>query len=268
MEQETPVQRWAAAVEYLGTAYSGWQTQRDRPSVQAEVERALGAVAAQPLSVQAAGRTDAGVHAQGQVVHFESSAARSPYAWLLGANSNLPADISLRWIQPVPADFDARHSAHSRRYRYVVHNHRARSALLAGRATWMIRELDAAAMHRAAQALIGEHDFSAYRAAECQSPTPMRNVQSIAVWRQAEFVVLDVQANAFLHHMVRNIMGVLFEIGQGRQPEEWAGQVLEQRDRKRGGMTAPGDGLYFIGPVYPARFGVPAPPVMSFPGVG
>ena len=259
------MQRWAAGIEYLGGNYGGWQAQQDRASVQAELEAALSSVADHPLRTQAAGRTDAGVHAYGQVVHFDSTAPRSIYAWVLGTNSRLPADISVRWVQEVPSDFSARHSAFMRSYRYVIHNHRARSALLAERASWITPQLDAATMHRAAQALLGERDFSAYRAAECQSSTPMRNVESITVFRSGDFVAMDIRANAFLHHMVRNIMGVLLEIGQGRRPESWAGEVLEGRDRGKAGMTAPGQGLYFMGPEYPERFGLPGPAKAWFP---
>jgi tRNA pseudouridine38-40 synthase len=259
------VSRWAAGLEYLGFAYAGWQAQQERPSVQAALEAALSSVADHPVQIMAAGRTDAGVHAYGQVVHFDSDARRAPYAWLLGTNTRLPPDLSLRWIREVPADFDARRSAVARRYRYVIHNHRARSALLAGRAAWVIRELDVGAMHRAAQALIGEQDFSAFRAAECQSNTAMRNLHALSVRRQRDFVVLDVQANAFLHHMVRNIAGVLIEIGQNRRPEGWCAEVLASRDRTRAGMTAPAQGLYFVGPLYPAEFGLPTPAEPWFP---
>ncbi|MBL6751781.1 MAG: tRNA pseudouridine(38-40) synthase TruA [Nevskia sp.] len=259
------MQRWAAGVEYLGTGYGGWQAQPGVPSIQEALETALSAVADQPVKTFAAGRTDAGVHAFGQVVHFDSSAARRPYAWLLGANTALPAAVSLRWVQAVTQPFDARRSARWRRYRYVIHNQRARSALLAGRAAWIARDLDAAAMHAAAQALLGEHDFSAYRAAGCQSRSVHRNVQEIAVWRRADFVVLDIRANAFLHHMVRNIAGVLLEIGHGRRGADWAGAVLAGRDRRQAGMTAPPEGLYFVGPEYPEAFGLPGPATAWFP---
>lgn len=253
-------------MEYLGSRYGGWQAQAERASVQAELEAALGSVADHPVRTQAAGRTDAGVHAFGQVVHFESAAPRSDQAWVLGSNSRLPPDISVRWVQPVAPDFSARHSAVMRGYRYVILNHRARSALLAERVSWITPRLDASAMHRAAQALLGERDFSAYRAADCQSSTPMRYVDSISVLRRGDFVLMDIRANAFLHHMVRNIMGVLLEIGQGRKPEAWAGEVLAGRDRTKAGMTAPPQGLYFIGPEYPEHFGVPPPPRPWFPG--
>jgi len=260
------VTRWAAGVEYVGTRYSGWQWQGHAPSVQQEVERVLSTVGDHPVKVTAAGRTDAGVHAYNQVIHFDSDAPRAPHAWLFGANSQLPRDIALRWVQAVDAAFHARYAASARRYRYVMLPSRARPALLDGRVAWVTGALDAAPMHRAAQALVGEHDFSGYRDAGCQSRTPMRNVQRIAVARSGEFVVLDVQANAFLHHMVRNIAGVLMAIGQGARPESWAGAVLEGRSRAAGGVTAEPGGLYFVGPEYPAQFGVPAVPVPWFPG--
>lgn len=257
--------RWAAGVEYFGAAYSGWQWQGQAPSVQQEVERVLSAVADHAVKVTAAGRTDAGVHGFHQVIHFDSNAPRAPHAWLFGGNSQLPRDVGLRWVQAVDEAFHARYSATARRYRYVTLTSRARPALLHGRVTWVPTPLDAAAMHRGAQALVGEHDFSGYRDSDCQSSTPMRNLLDIAVHAQGEFVVLDVRANAFLHHMVRNIAGVLIAIGQGRQPESWAGAVLAARDRKLGGMTADADGLYFLGPEYPARFGLPAPPEFWLP---
>ena len=258
-------QRWAARVEYLGSAYAGWQRLSHIRSVQATLEAALSKVADHVVDVTAAGRTDAGVHGLGQIVHFDTTAERNALAWMLGTNVHLPDDISLRWAQRVADDFHARHKALSRRYRYVFHNSRARSALLAGRATFWPRQLDAAAMHEAAQGLLGERDFSALRDSECQSPTPMRNVMQIRVHRSAEFVVLDVQANAFLHHMVRNIAGTLAEVGQGRQPIEWVASVMESRNRKLAGMTAPPDGLYFVGPEYPAHYGLPPVPDPWFP---
>ena len=258
--------RWAAGVEYAGTRYSGWQWQGHAPSVQQEVERVLSTVGNHPIKVTAAGRTDAGVHAYQQVIHFDSDAPRPPHAWLFGANSQLPRDIGLRWVQPVDAAFHARYAATARRYRYVMLPCRARPALLDGRVAWVTGALDTAPMHRAAQALVGEHDFSGYRDAGCQSRTPMRNVHRIAVSRSGEFVVLDVQANAFLHHMVRNIAGVLMAIGQGARAESWAREVLEGRHRASGGVTAEPGGLYFVGPDYPAHFGLPAAPEPWFPG--
>jgi tRNA pseudouridine38-40 synthase len=257
--------RWVAGVEYLGGAYAGWQAQGDVPSVQAQLEAALSKVADHPVAVVAAGRTDAGVHALQQVLHFDAAAQRSAYAWLLGTNTNLPHDVGVRWIQPVADAFHARFSAVRRRYRYVIHNHRARSALAAGRAGWWPIALDDAAMHEAAQVLIGEHDFSAFRDSQCQSTTPMRRLDRIDVARKGEFIAIDVVGNAFLHHMVRNITGVLAEIGQGRRPVAWAREVLDSRDRTKAGMTVPACGLYFIGPEYPAEFAVPTPPLPHFP---
>jgi tRNA pseudouridine38-40 synthase len=200
-------------------------------------------------------------------VHFDSDAPRTPYAWLLGGNRLLPPDLSLRWVQVVAPEFHARHSAVARSYRYVIHNHRARSAWLGDRATWFVYPLDAEAMHRAAQPLLGEQDFSAFRAAECQSPTPMRNVHRATVWRHGDFVVFDITANAFLHHMVRNIAGTLLEIGQGRAPESRAAELLAGRDRRLAPATAPAQGLYFAGPDYPAHFGLPSAPTPWFPAV-
>jgi tRNA pseudouridine38-40 synthase len=254
-----------AGIEFLGTAYSGWQAQRHAPSVQAAVERALAAVANHPIETVAAGRTDAGVHGFQQVIHFDSDAPRSPYAWLLGANSNLPDDVSVRWVQPAAPGFHARYVATARRYRYIIHTGRARSGLLAGRAAWYKADLDAAAMHRAAQALLGENDFSAFQDAECQSPTPMRNVLSVSVERRGTFVAVDVRANAFLHHMVRTIVGTLYEVGAGRRPEAWVGEVLASRDRRLAGENAPACGLYFLGAEYPAEFAVPPAPDFWLP---
>lgn len=259
------VTRWAAGVEYVGAAYSGWQRLPGCHTVQAVLEQALSTVADHPVTVVTAGRTDAGVHALQQVIHFDSHAERRPESWVFGGNSLLPADISLRWVQRVPADFSARFLAVRRDYRYVIHNHPARSALLAGRATWWPRPLQAEAMQRAAQVLIGEHDFSSFRDSQCQSNTPMRRLDGIQVRRSADFVVVDVQGNAFLHHMVRNIVGTLAEVGHGRQPPDWVASVLTARDRTRAGMTAPADGLYFVGPTYPPALALPGPPIPWFP---
>lgn len=259
------LKRWAAGVEYFGGAYSGWQIQHHQVSVQSALQAALSRVADHPVEVVAAGRTDAGVHALCQVIHFDSTAPRLPQAWTLGANTHLPPDISLRWVQEVAPEFSARFSALKRRYRYVLYNQRARSALLAGRVAWWTRALDAEAMHAAAQALVGEHDFSAYRDSQCQSPTAIRRIFSISVRRQGEFVLVDVCGNAFLHHMVRNVTGVLTAIGQGRRPVGWAQEVLDSRDRKQAGVTMPAAGLYFLGPEYPPEFKLPIPPTPWFP---
>lgn len=257
--------RWAMGVEYIGTAYGGWQAQTSVRSVQTEVEAALSKIANHPLRVVCAGRTDAGVHAYQQVVHFDCEAERSAYAWILGANSLMPKDVSLRWAQPVSSDFSARYSAAARHYRYVIHNHSARSALLHQRAAFWPQLLDAAAMQRAAQAFIGEHDFTAFRSSRCQSKTSVRFMRSINLFRAGDFVVMDICANAFLHHMVRNIIGALAEVGLGEQPESWIAEVLAGRDRTKAGLNAPPGGLYFVGPEYPAEFGLPAPPKPWFP---
>ena len=257
--------RWAAGIEYCGTDFAGWQIQEHSPSVQQAVERALSSVAAHPVDTIAAGRTDAGVHAWNQVIHFDSEAPRPAHGWLLGANTQLPPPVAVRWVRAVDAAFDARRSARARRYRYVIHNGRARPGLLHGRVGWVIAPLDAGKMHRAAQALIGEHDFSAFRDSECQSRSPMRNVHAIEVRRVDAYIVLDVKANAFLHHMVRNITGVLVAIGEGKRPESWTAEVLATRQRTRAGVTAEADGLYFVGPEYPETFALPSAPVTVFP---
>jgi tRNA pseudouridine38-40 synthase len=257
--------RWAAGVEYVGTGFRGWQTHTNLRCVQSTLEAALSKVADHPVAVTAAGRTDAGVHGLQQVVHFDSEARRSDYAWLLGTNTNLPEDLSLRWVQPVREDFHARFSARARHYRYVFHNNRARSALLRDRVSWWPQRLDAPAMHEAAQALLGEQDFSAFRDSECQSPTAMRFMRHVQVFRRGDFVVMDICANAFLHHMVRNIAGTLAEVGLGKRPPSWVAEVLAGRDRTRAGMTGPAEGLYFVGPEYPAEFALPERPEPYFP---
>jgi len=204
-----------------------------------------------------AGRTDAGVHASAQVVHFDTDADRSERGWRLGTNSNLPDDVSVAWIREVPGHFHARYSAVARSYRYLILNRESRSALAFGRATWERRPLDAERMHSAAQVLIGEHDFSAFRAIECQAKSPLRHVERLEVTRDAEWLTLAITANAFLHHMVRNVAGLLMSVGQGESPPERVATVLASRDRKTNAATAPPDGLYLAGVRYPAEFGLP-----------
>jgi tRNA pseudouridine38-40 synthase len=253
--------RIAIGIEYDGTSYSGWQAQGHAPSVQAELERALGTVADHPVELTAAGRTDAGVHALMQVAHFDSDAPRATEAWVLGGTAASAPDVSVLWARVVPEDFHARHDARARSYRYRIINRRVRPALERGTACWVRRPLDAEAMHEAAQALLGEHDFSAFRAAECQSKTPMRRLESISVQRSGDHVVIEVTANAFLHHMVRNLSGTLIAVGGGDRPREWVAEVLAGRDRTRAGMTAPPQGLYFVGVRYDERHGLPTGPV-------
>lgn len=252
--------RIAVGVEYDGSAYAGWQTQGSVASVQAVTEQALSRIAAAPVALVCAGRTDAGVHALGQVAHFDTAAVRSARSWVLGANSELPSDISLTFARAVPDHFHARFSAEARTYRYLILNRGTRSALYARRAAWVHRRLDAAPMQEAALTLVGEHDFSAFRAAECQAKSPIRRLERLAVERRGEWIVIEATANAFLYHMVRNIVGLLMAVGRGDAPPAWARAVLLGRDRTKGAATAPATGLYFAAVRYPAAFALPAGP--------
>ena len=250
--------RYALGIEYDGTDFCGWQRLGDNPSLQAAVEAALGFVAGHPVEVTCAGRTDRGVHASCQVVHFDSPSERSTYAWTMGANSRLPHALSVRWCQPVAEDFHARFGARARRYRYRILNRRVRPALDARFVAWERQPLDADAMHAAAQALLGERDFSAFRSSQCQASHARRNLQRLDVRRIGEEIQLDVQANAFLHHMVRNLVGSLLPIGRGERPAPWLAELLEGRDRTLAGPTAAPQGLLFLGPLYPAECALPA----------
>ena len=245
-------------MEYDGSAFSGWERQRDRRTVQETLERALARIAAQPVAVVCAGRTDDGVHATGQVAHFDTDAERPERAWVLGSNTELPDDVAVRWARPVGPAFHARFSAVRRAYRYVVLERRTRSALWRARAAWTHRTLDAARMHEAAQHLVGRHDFSAFRAAGCQARSAVRTVHSLEVRRDEDFVHVSVVADAFLQHMVRNIVGVLIAVGCGEAPSDWTAEVLRTRDRTRGGVTARPEGLYLVGVEYPEEHGLPA----------
>jgi tRNA pseudouridine38-40 synthase len=251
--------RIAVGIEYEGSAYAGWQAQSSVPTLQCVFEQALARVAAEPVSLTCAGRTDAGVHATGQVAHFDTHAARSLRGWVLGANSELPRDASVAWAMPMPGHFHARYCAEARTYRYLIANRLARPALLCGRAAWIHRPLDHLRMHEAAQSLLGLHDFSAFRAADCQAKSPVRRMERLEVDRHGEFVVIEATANAFLHHMMRNIAGLLIAIGRGDAPVEFAREVLSGRDRTRNAATAPAAGLYLLSVRYPAAFAVPAP---------
>lgn len=251
--------RYALAVEYVGAGYRGWQLQaHDKvPTIQAEVERALSVVANHPVQVVCAGRTDAGVNASHQVIHFDSWAERDERAWVLGTNCHLPDDISIKWATIVPGCFHARFSARERRYRYLIYTSPSRPAILAGGVTWTHRTLDTERMQQAAEHLLGEHDFTSYRAVGCQARSPVREIRKLSVYQSGRLVVIDVSANAFLHHMVRNIAGVLMAVGAGDRSPDWALEVLQARDRRQGGVTAPPDGLYFVDVRYPDIFRLP-----------
>jgi tRNA pseudouridine38-40 synthase len=251
------VARVAVGVEYDGRGYSGWQQQEGVPSIQHDLQAALGSVCDHRIELTGAGRTDAGVHARGQVAHFESGAARTERALVLGANTQLPEGVALRWARYVPDHFHARYSALARTYRYCILNRSARPALAAGRVAFVYRTLDAEAMGEAAKHLIGNHDFSALRAAECQARSPVRDLTQLQVRRVGEFVLLEVTANAFLHHMVRNIAGLLIHIGQGEAGPAYAAEVLAGRDRRLAPATAPAGGLYLWRVHYPQVFGLP-----------
>jgi len=249
--------RIALGLEYDGTDFVGWQSQRTGRTVQDVLSHAVAAVAAAPTTVRGAGRTDAGVHAAEQVVHFDTTAERTARQWLLGINSNLPDDVAVRWVREVDPDFDARRSAVWRRYRYRILQQMTRSALERRRAWWLHEPLDGDAMTAAAGAWLGEHDFSAFRAAACQSKSPVRQLLAVDLHRHGPILAIDFQASAFLHHMVRNLVGALVEIGRGRAPVCWAAELLASRDRSRGGVTAPPQGLSLVQIHYPPRYGLP-----------
>ena len=253
-------QRVALGLEYDGTDFVGWQIQRSGRSVQAALAEAVSAVANQPVAISGAGRTDAGVHASYQVAHFDSAAARTPRQWVLGINSNLPDDVAVMWAREVGSEFDSRRSAVLRRYRYLILERDTRSALLRHRSWWLRETLDCGAMTAAATSLLGERDFSAFRAAGCQSHTPMRRLVSIGLHRAEGLLQLEFTANAFLQHMVRNLVGVLAQVGRGEAESMWAAEVLASRDRTKGGVTAPPQGLALIGVTYPGRYDLPPPP--------
>lgn len=247
----------AACVEYDGTAYCGWQRLSHAPSVQAAVEKALSTIANQSIEVICAGRTDSGVHAVGQIIHFETNVVRTMTSWLRGANSNLPDDIALRWVKRVNDDFHARFSAYERQYRYIILNRKARPALQNKHVTWVFDPLDVNIMHQAAQCLLGEKDFSSFRASGCQARHAMREILSVRVARDDELIYIDIAANAFLHHMVRNIVGTLIEVGRGKRSVEQFANLIVLKDRNQAGMTAAAKGLYFVSVSYPEVFEIP-----------
>lgn len=252
--------RIALGVEYVGTNYSGWQSQIQQahvPSVQAEVERAITLIANHPVKIVCAGRTDAGVHASGQVVHCDVNVERDPRAWINGCNRYLPADIRILWMQTVSDDFSARRSALERHYKYVIYNSPIRPSLLSNSVSWHYSHLNVEYMHQAAQYWLGIHDFASFRGAGCQSKSSVREVKMIAVERRGDMVIIDILANAFLYHMVRNMVGVLLQIGSGGCAIEWAQQVLLAKCRAKAGITARPEGLYLVGVSYPEEFKIP-----------
>jgi len=249
--------RIALAVEYDGNGFCGWQRQPHCHAVQAELEHALGKIVNTPVTVHCAGRTDTGVHALAQVVHFDSPVERPLLAWTFGVNSHLDKRVAVHWAAPVPTDFHARFSALNRRYRYTIANQPTRPGLHFGRVSWVKRSLNCELMHSAAQCLVGEHDYSSFRSAECQADHARRNISFIRVERHGAEVVVDIQANGFLHNMVRIIIGCLLKVGTSDRPPAWLAEVLVARGRTQAGVTAPPHGLCFIQPQYPNKFSIP-----------
>jgi tRNA pseudouridine38-40 synthase len=252
-------------VEYDGSSYSGWQVQDHAETVQAALSRAVARVADHPVTLHCAGRTDAGVHAIGQVVHFDTSANRTLRSWVLGTNANLPWDVAVRWARLMPGTFHARFSAVARHYRYRILCRPTRSALTQRRAVWSHRPLRLESMQRAARALIGQHDFSTFRALACQAKSPVRTIHYLELERRGDLIEITVGADGFLHHMVRNIAGVLMTIGRGEAGEGWTAELLALRDRAKGGVTAPPDGLYLARVDYPDEFDLPSPEAVVTP---
>jgi tRNA pseudouridine38-40 synthase len=249
--------RLALGISYQGQAYEGWQSQLSGRTVQDRLEAALAEFATQPVSTVCAGRTDAGVHGLMQVVHFDTPLRREEFSWIRGTNRFLPADIAVEWARPVPDEFHSRASAIARRYSYIVLESKVRPSIDAGRVGWVFRQLDADAMRQASLALIGEHDFSSFRASSCQALSPVKTLNSVTITRRGAYWRFDFEGNAFLHHMIRNLMGCLLVIGQGQQPPSWLAQVLQARDRDAAAPTFSPAGLYFLGPVYDARWNLP-----------
>lgn len=257
------MKRIVLGIEYDGSRFFGWQWQVEQRNIQHELQQALSKIAQHPITVQCAGRTDTGVHATEQVVHFDTSAIRTLEAWHRGTNTHLPPDVRVIWAQEAIGDFHARYSAIARFYRYIILNRATPSALLHGQTTWCPNPLDEEKMHQAAQCLIGQHDFSSFRAQGCQSKSPFRKMYFIDVHREDEKVIIELSANAFLHHMVRNIAGVLIAIGAGKQPVEWTRELLDVKCRKLGGVTAPPDGLHLAGVYYPEHYGIAKNPIFN-----
>ncbi len=253
--------RIALGIEYNGVGLFGWQRQREVPSVQGHLEAALSKVANAAIELSCAGRTDAGVHATGQVVHFDTDAHRDMRAWIMGANSNLPDGIAVRWAKQVSDDFHARFSATARRYRYVIYNNKFRPAILGAGLSHYHQDLNIELMQQAAVHLLGENDFTSFRAIQCQSHSPFRNLMHLHLSRIGQFIVLDIKANAFLHHMVRNITGSLLQVGMGLKEPEWIAELLAAKDRTLAAATAKAEGLYLVDVDYPEHFGIPKMPL-------
>lgn len=251
------LQRLALGVSYRGTAYRGWQSQAGGLTVQDQLEAALAQFTDHPVRTWCAGRTDAGVHGLNQVVHIDTLLNRPAFSWLRGTNRYLPDDIALQWCQPVPADFHARNSAIGRRYVFLLRESVVRPAIETGLCGWVFRPLSEEPMRRAAQCLIGEHDFSAFRSAECQAASPIKQMRRIEITRRGAYWRFDLEASAFLHHMVRNIMGCLVAVGTETRSVDWLQTVLESKNRTLAAPTFPPDGLYFVGPQYDAAYAIP-----------
>ncbi|WP_444938629.1 tRNA pseudouridine(38-40) synthase TruA [Microbulbifer sp. JMSA002] len=253
------LRRIALGVEYCGARLHGFQKQKSAAeTVQAHLERALSNIAAEPVTLVCAGRTDAGVHATNQVIHFDTRAQRPERAWVQGVNTKLPDSVRVRWVREMPAQFHARFSAHARTYRYLIHSAPTRSAHSSSEVTWTQHPLDLNAMREGAKHLIGRQDFTSFRASQCQAKSPVREITRLDIARVGQLIVLEVSANAFLHHMVRNITGVLMAVGRGERSSSWVGEVLEKRDRSAGGVTAPPFGLYLVDVQYPKEFQLPS----------
>jgi len=250
--------RIAIGLEYLGTGFTGWQSQPDGRGVQDALERALAAVAGQPVRTVAAGRTDARVHATMQIAHFDVGVARPDTAWVRGVNAHLPPEVAVLWAQPIGVEFHARNAARARSYTYLLANRPVRPALLASRVGWYHQPLDVDAMTHAAGALVGTHDFSAFRAAECQAKSPIKTMTEVTIAADGGLLRFDFRADAFLQHMIRNIVGSLVHVGAGREPPAWIATLLAARDRTRAAPTFAPDGLYFTGVDYDARWALPA----------
>jgi tRNA pseudouridine38-40 synthase len=253
------ISRLALGIRYRGGAYLGWQSQPSGRTVQDALEKALSKFADRPVTTVCAGRTDTGVHGLNQVVHLDPPVLREPNSWVRGTNRYLPPDIAVQWCVPVVPEFHARNLARSRRYRYVLLESAVRPSLEAGLVGWVFRPLDAVAMVEASKCLLGEHDFSAFRSADCQAPSPIKTLHAIAIWRRGNHWCFDFHGSAFLHHMIRNLMGCFIAIGTGRKPPTWMAEVLAGRNREHAAPTFPADGLYFVGPQYDAHHGIPQP---------